>query len=760
MRNFYLIAALTFLSTNPSFSQGTSYQNEVAQSSFEVEKKPIIKETQKAIRIDGIFEDSEWADATRMELTYEVNPGNNLPAPVKTYFYMMYDDENIYFSFHAMDENPENIRAYITDRDNAFGNDRVGIYLDPFNTNVTAYDFTITAAGIQEDGLVLNGGNGYDRGWDAIWNASARITENGFVVEASIPFKSIRFPASQQAQTWRISPWRIIPRKNRVEVRSHQIDQDLNCQLCQFEEITGFEDIKPSRNIEILPTITGNRVDVRESISDPELSNGTVSPDLGLDVKVGLTNTIILNSTINPDFSQVEADAAQLAINNQFTLRFQEKRPFFLEGSEIFRSPQEVVFTRSISNPNFGSKITGKIGKNEIGFLAAQDDVNNLIFPRNEGSSSGSFSGNPYTLAGRYKININDNVNVGGVSTARFTEDYGNFVNGIDATFRPIPALNIRTQYLYSQTDYPDSIAQSFNQPTESFSGQSLVIFGDYNTRNWQGGFSYFNRNRNFRADAGFMPQVNIRGLDGWFRRKIWSDGQNWFTRFYFTVGAFQFEDFDGNINNSGTYGVVSYLGPHQINGYIIYYPGIGRNARSGDTTYDLGSLLGTYLEMTPSGTVQFGMNYDIRDQVDFSNGGTGLQQRFSPWIDFRVGKRLEMEYDFTSVTFDKDNSRLFRANVLDAKIRYNFTPRFFIRSIIQFRDTSRDPNLYTSTVNRNNKNLFTQWLLSYKLNPQSVLFLGYSDNYFGFEEQDFTNYDLTQTDRTFFFKAGYVWRL
>ncbi len=749
MSKTFLCFLLFFSFSRYAFGQTETISNtnilEVTSSLFDVS-------------VDGIMDEGEWDDAMQIPLAYETEPGNNLPASSQTIFFLKYDEENIYFAFKALDEDPEKIRAFITDRDNVRNNDRVGVYLDPFNTNASAYDFTINALGIQEDGIIIGGGGGYDSSWDALWESSGKINDEGFFVEVKLPFKSIRYPSSQSAQTWAISAWRKIPRSIEVETRSHPIYQDLNCHICQFNRVSGFENIPVNRNIEILPTYVGNKTDERISITDERLDGGKLTTSFGIDARIGITNNFILNGTYNPDFSQIEADAAQLNINNRFALRFPEQRPFFQEGAEIFDTPEEVVFTRTIADPVFGSKATGKFGKSELAILAAQDEINNLIFPSNDGSRNTSLDENTTSVFGRYKYNFNSALYIGILSTTRFSENYTNLVNGGDLYFRPIDPLSIELQYVHSETSYPSEIATQYGQPEHAFGGDALYFSSEYDTRQWQSEFSYLYRNDTFRADGGFIPQVDIRGFDYYMRRKLWADnGQNWFTQIQFTIGGSRYENTRDQKSESQIFGSITYEGPLQSEIEVAVSP--VRASRFSGALYDLGPELETQFSLRPSRAIRLAFSFEASDQIDLANEQTGTEFEIEPSISLRLGKRLEMDYDYSYNYFERGTKYLFKAHIFESNIRYNFTARFFIRSIIQYQFTDRNPDLYQAEINPTENELFTQWLISYTLNPQSVLFLGYSDDYLGYETEVNTRIDLTQIDRTFFFKVGYVWR-
>ena len=208
----------------------------------------------------------------------------------------------------------------------------MAIYLDTFNDARRAFDFTVTALGVQFDGIYDPERGGADQSWDTIWTSIGKITETGYTVEAAIPFKSLSFPSNDEVQTWGFYAVRYWPRSIQVEMRSMPWDRDNGCELCQTNLLTGSQGISPGQNLEFTPSLTSGRTDERHNFTEGTFQHGQIKGDFGLDVRWGVTPELTLNSTLNTDFSQVVADVAQLDVNNPFALFFPERRSFFLEN--------------------------------------------------------------------------------------------------------------------------------------------------------------------------------------------------------------------------------------------------------------------------------------------------------------------------------------------------------------------------------------------------------------------------------------------
>jgi hypothetical protein len=315
----------------------------------------LVDRAESTIRVDGALDEAAWTSAMRLSLPFETSPGDNTPARAETRCHVTYDDANLYLACEAFDPDPASIRAFVTDRDDVDEHDRVGFTIDPFNDTRRAFEFGITALGVQSDGVFDQQQGWTDRSWDAIWTSAGRITDSGYIVEAAIPFRSLRFPSSAGIQTWGIFAWRQWPRSEAVEFRSMRLDRNNSCMLCQANLATGFQGISPGVNLELVPTITSSRTDSRDEFPTDPLARGSLDAEPGLDLRWGITSDLTVNTTVNPDFSQVEADVAQLDVNNRFALFFPEKRPFFLEGADFFSTPLRAVFTRTIADPLVGT---------------------------------------------------------------------------------------------------------------------------------------------------------------------------------------------------------------------------------------------------------------------------------------------------------------------------------------------------------------------------------------------------------------------
>jgi hypothetical protein len=237
----------------------------------------------------------------------------------------------------------------------------------------------------------------------------------------------------------------------------------------------GFGDLEPTRNLEIIPTATASSIENRDPIIGDWEREG-FDPEGSLDVRWGITQDIYLNATINPDFSQIEADSIQLDVNNTFSLFFPERRTFFLDGADYFDTYENLVHTRNIASPEYGLKLTGKTGNHTYGVVAANDETTSFIIPKSLSSRIASIENMKSKVAiGRYRMDLFENSTIGALVTNRRGSGYDNTVVSIDASLRPTDSDTISIQSMHSSSDYPLMIQNQYSQES-SISDSSHVI--------------------------------------------------------------------------------------------------------------------------------------------------------------------------------------------------------------------------------------------------------------------------------------------
>src|SRR3989449_3466889 len=327
-------------------------------------------------KIDGILDDEAWQQAPLVLGDWIANnPLYGEKLEFQTEVRLIYDDKNLYFAFRCFDPEPDKIRTTISRRDNIFSDDWVGFSLDSANTGQTSYHLIVNPSGIQMD--ALNTPSSGER-WEAdlLWDSAAKLTSDGYVVEIKLPLQSIRFPGGNNVNMG-ILFWRRI---SRTGVSSSSPDIPPGQWVFNRHAHLILPELKQPRLMEILPSVTYSINQIRDTSNSWGAAAG--KSDVGLSAKYGLTSSITLDATINPDFSQVESDAFQVQVNQRFPIFFSEKRPFFMEGMGLFNvagsggdsNLRTAVHTRRIIDPMWGSKVIGTVGKTTFGVLNALDE--------------------------------------------------------------------------------------------------------------------------------------------------------------------------------------------------------------------------------------------------------------------------------------------------------------------------------------------------------------------------------------------------
>jgi hypothetical protein len=706
------------------------------------------------ITVDGLLDEPAWHDAVRIPIPYEWAPGDNATPPVETDCRVTFDTARLYVGCHAFDARPQEIRAHLMDRDSIdtfIQDDFVGVMIDTFDDERRGYQFRVNPLGVQADAVFSEQDGIEDWSWDMIWDSRGRITAEGYTVEIALPFNQLRFRAGSGPQTWGFELFRSWPRNVRHRMSSRWTDRNKDCVLCQENKVDGLAGMRPGRNLEITPTVTGTQTETRVPFPDGGF-DADRHGDLGLTLRWGVTPNMTLSGTLNPDFSQVEADVAQLDVNTRFALFYPEKRPFFLEGVDYFATPLQLVFTRTVADPYGGAKLTGKAGRTTLGVFSAADRINNLLFPSNQGSDATSLDDDVVTTVVRVRRDVLSRSSVSALAISREGGTYHNRLAGIDGAFSLSTSDTLFWQVAMSDTRYPDATAAAFGQPAGSFAGAALSAAYQHGSRNWFWYGTYQDLSPEFRGDAGYVPRVDTRLAEAGLGRHFWGDQDHWFTRFQLALLGSVTYDYDGTLTDAELRPGFNYTGPMQtsvqlgVNRFLVRYLGT-------DYRYWRPTL---FLEGQPTGWVKPSLVARWGGDVDYANGRAGESVQVVPAVELKLGRHVNLQVQHTHQWFDIEAGQLFDAGLTEVRVVYHLNLRTFLRAIVQYTDVTRDPALYLAPVPAETERFFAQYLFSYKVNPQTLVYVGYSDNYLGGRAE--VPLDLTQTDRTVFVKVGYAW--
>lgn len=741
-----------------------------------------------AVRVDGRLDEEAWSRAAVMTGFTQFQPVEGIPASQETSVRVMYGPDALYFGLEARDTEPGRIQATLGERDEGVTDDDwVRIELDTFDDNAQAYVFYVNPRGVQADGLWVEGlhrqhnfGPPIDFNPDFLWESAARVTADGWVAELRIPFVSLRFREAPE-QRWGLNVVRQI-RRTDFQSSWAPLTADAANQLELSGELVGLEGLEPRRLVEVNPVMTGKRTG--ELNDADQFVRNDFTPAFGLNGRYGLTRNMVLDATFNPDFSQVEADADQVAVNERFALFFPEKRPFFLEGTEVFNTPQQLVYTRSIVDPVGGTKLTGKLGSFNVGYLGAVDE-SPVTFE--EGSQEAAFN------LVRLRRDVGSGSNVGVLYTDRTLVD--------GSEYNRVGAVDTRL-VLAGRYALTAQLAGAWSREIDEDHGTVDDLFGPMLTArlersgrvfSWQAGIE--DVNPDFRARSGFIRRVGDTQVDGQVKYTFLSDPgaflEDWSPQLEFRA-YYGHEDFwAGRRYNEAQaqFGIdVSLRGANGFNlqvqeGYFAFEaddysfyeapvpPSQGTGYQPMAVPEPLDHLLGIQLFGRTQPVSWLSIRGRIRygDVPIYAEGTRGVELQLGPTASLRFPFGLLADASYTYSRIDRSSGRRFSlAQIPRVKLQYQFTRALFIRAIVQYnlqeRDALRTPVGDTLRVDGEVKGPVDEgrmrydFLVSYEPSPGTILYAGWSRAMEGPETYRYG--DLSPVNEGLFLKVSYLFRL
>lgn len=497
-----------------------------AQTPAERRNPPLVATQMRAnekISIDGKLDDAVWQRIAPMSAFFEYRPRDAVPAKYPTDARIAYDRHALYVALTAHDPDISKLDAPLVRRDQVSGSqDLFVLHIDPVGNRKFAQIFRVNAAGAIGDGLFNEDNTNEDFSPDFEFEVRTSTFKNekgsGWIAEFRIPFSTLRY-SDPPSPTWSIQIVRGMSRDEQYRFANAKIPRDSNCFMCYAQTLEGMRDLPAGREFTLTPQLTlRHTADKTNNAASAQKTNFVA----GLDVKFRPRPDLVFDATINPDFSQVELDTPQLATNAQFALFFPEKRPFFLEGADILSSPfSGTIYTRSINDPAWGARLTGRNEQSDYTLLTTRDDGKGFILlpgPLNTGFARQATKSQ--ATIGRYRTNMGA-WSVGGLVTDRTYEAAPgqpaayNRVAGVDFVWRPQAELRVRGQLLGSVTHDPRN--------RRDVPDHDRAAMLDYNWRDAQWGISggIEQVGKGFRADNGFFSQVGYLNYYQEFQRKF-----------------------------------------------------------------------------------------------------------------------------------------------------------------------------------------------------------------------------------------------
>jgi hypothetical protein len=716
-------------------------------------------------------------------------PGDGTPATESTTAYLSYDDKNLYVAFACHDE-PGEVRAHLSKREASDQDDGVGVLLDTFRDFHRAYYFFSNPLGVQTDAIYTEG-QGYDYSFDTLWDNAGRVTNDGYFVFFSIPFKSLRFSHDPE-QTWGIALYRTILRKSEYDYWPY-VTQRVEGLTQQFAPVSGLEKVSPGRNIQLIPygLLASNHFLNQPTQTNP--ANPAPPPFFqdnfehrtGLDAKFVLKDALTFDVTLNPDFSQVESDDPQVTVNQRFAVFFPEKRPFFIENAGFFMTPINLFFSRQIADPQFGSRMTGKLGQWTLGALVIDDRQPGLGF------TTGPYNTRAADGVVRVTREFGKQSYIGGFFSSRDFADTSNRVVSLDARLKFTKNWVADVQAVHTWTRQDLNAGQnclsfaSSNPSIGSQQGNALLADASYTSRHFTFSTNYNDFSPNFCTELGFVNRIDIRQYNA-FGGYLWRPNkskiidfgpsfsetvdwnhagilQDWSAALGFGVEFTKqttitisrgeaYEQFEGIGFRKHSTSILAATQPYKwISISARYTQGTGENF------FPAPGLLPF---LANANRVNFGLT--LRPSARFRFDET--------LIYYRLGTRAG------SVTPPfKPGQSVFNNYLNRAKLNYQFTKELSLRLILDYNATIANTDLVDLQTNLGSfdggpiaptKQFTTDVLFTYLLHPGTAVYVGYNNGYTDLALHPGTLPFVTaqgapnnSTSRLFFVKLSYLLR-
>ncbi len=698
----------------------------------------------------------------------QYQPRDGTPVSQPTMAYLSYDGKNLYVGFVCKDE-PSRVRARYSKREDIGSDDQVTLYLDTFHDRHRAYIFTTNPLGIQLDGITTEGQTD-DYSFDTLWHSEGRLTSDGYVVWMAIPFKSLRF-SNEEVQRWGIAVSRQIVRNNEVAYWPY-VTQRMQGLVQQFATLEGLEHISPGRNVQLIPYGLFARARFLDR-SDPNNPQILTKNDFrgGLDAKVVARDALTFDVTVNPDFNQVESDEPQVTINQRFEVFFPEKRPFFIENAGFFQTPLNLFFSRRIFDPQFGVRMTGKLGRWALGALAIDDRAPGNV--RGERAAIGVL---------RVQREFGQQSKIGlFFSDRNFVSNY-NRVLSLDTRLRLNPNWVLTGQIMGSFARQSQERPDCLNSK-ERLSGPAAFVELLRLGRHFNYAARYSDRSPEFCAALGFIPRVDIRQIVQ-FAGYTWRPKKGALQGFgpsVFTVvnwdrtGRVQdwFVDakFDATLTGQTSVEV------RRVEQFELFRDiGFRKHRSSLSFSTEMLKFLSIFADFTVGTSQDFfpgpGLPSSAGDPPpplppflgNASSADAGFTLRPSPRFRFEqsyIFSRLATRVGSTPTGFAAGTA-IFNNHILRSKLNYQFNRELSLRAIVDYNAVLPNPAL--ANLERS-KRLAGDLLLTYLLNPGTALYIGYTDGYEnlvldpGVPKVNTTQSVLHSTGRQFFVKLSYLFR-
>jgi hypothetical protein len=655
------------------------------------------------------------------------SPFDGQPATENTEVWMAHTKTTLYFVFICHDLHPELIRGHLARRENILNDDGVGIILDPFQDRRLGTLFRVNPAGVQADAS-WSEANGTDYSYDTVWDSDGRVTKDGWMALIAIPFRSLRFRLN--ASDWGVVFVRYLPRNSEQDFWP-RVAASVTGVLSQEGVLHGIEGVIGSHNIQLNPyTLAQNErslIDIDPT--DPFFSSRHFEGTVGGEVKFILKDSIVIDATINPDFSDIESEQPQFTVNQRFPVYFPELRPFFLENANYFVTPINLVYTRTIVHPEYGIRITGKIDHTNVGLFVTDDrQPGQTVEPGDP-----LYGKHAAVAVGRVSEDLGKGSSLGAIYT---DEEFGqgwNRIGGVDFTARMNQHWTAWGQMVESSTMGDEESGT----PTPYSAGPASAFQLQRSGHSFNLNENYFDASTGFETQLGFIQASN-------FRNNQTHATYQWYpkNRFYQSFGLetnqnIAFDHEGDRIFHYSTFDVF-WLLPRNI----VLAPIVGENS---DTVSPFNYAGLTYFK---NFTENFGgwvmrgapwsqLNFNLQalrsGNVNY-NPATGqipsLLNQETVQLLFTVQPVRQLTTDNTYL-LDRDHAVangafVYEAQTMRSVVNYQFTRSISARVVAEYDSTLANP---AQTSLLRSREFASQALLTWLPHPGTAVYIGYSDD-------------------------------
>jgi hypothetical protein len=742
------LAALFLVAGLPALTQGGQTEPPEGHPRLSV---PRIESAPKLADFEGMKPGGVALKMTMATGLVDRLPRDGTPMTERTEVYFGYDDRHLYAAFLCFDSDPTGIRAHMNGRDRVpESEDSIALQIDTFRDRKHAYGFQANPLGVQQDGLWTEG-KGWDLSFDTVWRTESKLTDAGYIVLVSVPFRSLRFPR-ESMQTWGFLVYRGIARKNEEGFwppYSTRIAGRMN----QAASMEGLKDVSPGKNAQLVPYMSARSFRTLEV--DPQegghFVNNPGEAEVGADAKVVVKDSLSLDLTANPDFSQVESDEPQVTVNKRFETFFPEKRPFFLENASYFDTPIQLLFSRRIANPDVGGRLTGRLGRIALGALVVRDQT---------GSGSAATD-----MVLRVNRDFGNESSVGLFASSRNLGSDTNRVVGLDTRVKFGANWFATAQAVASATR--ETGANDLDGPayraTVSRAGRRFAYNADFNDRSPE-----------FRTALGYIERTDLRSLDQTASYR-WMPASSRLLSFGPELSVSEVRDHEGDRLDRAVTPKFSFEWPGLTKLQVFYQdanvrlrpeevPSLRERVPFSQNRAGLefSTSFTRSLSLTLRGSTGEGINL-----VPKSSGRPHAADldELSFVSEVRPSTRLSLSASYLLTRLRQTADRpIFTDHILRGRVNYQFTRALSLRAIVQY-DALQAAESLTSLEDRRNLNVDV--LFTFLRGPGTALYVGYNNNLqnldpslrLGARGLLRTPSGLLSDGRQFFIKASYLLR-